>query len=258
MLCELKMMQHRNDHKIKEIITIAISWRLVALPPVDSISGRAPKTIAADIPIVGSCDVVLQDMINLVEDAAKKPDQKAIAAWWEQIDEWRNRHGLYTASRYGESSGNLIKPQDVVKMLHKVTNGDAYVCSDVGQHQMFAAQYYLFNKPRQWINSGGLGTMGFGLPAAMGVKMAHPDADVAVVTGEGSIQMCIQELSTCTQHQLPVKIITLNNQALGMVKQWQDMQYGSRYSHILYEDSLPDFIKLAEAYTEILPGEFGR
>jgi len=209
------------------------------------------KTIPADIPIVGSCAVVLDDIIEQVEASGKKPDKNALDNWWKQIDEWRARHGLYTASRYGESGGSLIKPQDVIKMLHKITNGDAYVCSDVGQHQMFAAQYYLFDKPRRWINSGGLGTMGFGLPSALGVKMAHPQADVAVVTGEGSIQMCIQELSSCTQHQLPVKIITLNNQALGMVKQWQDMQYGSRYSHILYEDSLPDFIKLAEAYGHV-------
>lgn len=209
------------------------------------------KTVTADIPIVGSCDAVLDEMLAQLEDSGKKPDENAISAWWQQIDDWRARHGLYTASRYGESSGSLIKPQDVIKMLHKVTGGDAYVCSDVGQHQMFAAQYYLFDKPRRWINSGGLGTMGYGLPAAMGVKMAFPEADVAVVTGEGSIQMCIQELSCCTQHQLPVKIITLNNQALGMVKQWQDMQYGSRYSHILYEDSLPDFIKLAEAYGHV-------
>ena len=209
------------------------------------------KTITADIPIVGSCDVVLQDMIDQIRASGKKPDQKALDAWWEQIDEWRDRHGLYTAPRHGESGGEIIKPQDVIKMLHKVTDGEAYVTSDVGQHQMFAAQYYLFNKPRQWVNSGGLGTMGFGLPAAMGVKMAFPDADVACVTGEGSIQMNIQELSTCTQHQLPVKIINLNNQALGMVKQWQDMQYGSRYSHILYEDSLPDFVKLAEAYGHV-------
>ncbi|MFA5496141.1 MAG: acetolactate synthase 3 large subunit [Porticoccaceae bacterium] len=209
------------------------------------------KTIQADIPIVGSCDVVLQDMIDQIRDAAKKPDAEAIAAWWEQIDEWRSRHGLYTAPRHGASGGDIIKPQDVIKLLHKVTEGKAYVSSDVGQHQMFAAQYYLFDKPRQWVNSGGLGTMGFGLPAAMGIKMAVPDADVACVTGEGSIQMCIQELSSLTQHQLPVKIINLNNQALGMVKQWQDMQYGSRYSHILYEDSLPDFVKLAEAYGHV-------
>jgi acetolactate synthase-1/2/3 large subunit len=209
------------------------------------------KTVPADIPIVGSCDVVMQEMIDQVADSAKKPDQKALDAWWEQIDEWRNRHGLYTAPRHEKSEGVCIKPQDVIKTLYKVTEGKAYITSDVGQHQMFAAQYYLFDEPRQWINSGGLGTMGFGLPAAMGVKMAFPDADVACVTGEGSIQMCIQELSSLTQHQLPVKIINLNNQALGMVKQWQDMQYGSRYSHILYEDSLPDFVKLAEAYGHV-------
>jgi len=209
------------------------------------------KTIQADIPIVGSCDAVLQDMIEQINEAGKKPDDKAIAAWWEQIDEWRARHGLYTAPRHGASGGEIIKPQDVIKVLHRVTGGKAYVTSDVGQHQMFAAQYYLFDNPRQWVNSGGLGTMGFGLPAAMGAKMAFPEADVACVTGEGSIQMCIQELSSLTQHQLPVKIINLNNQALGMVKQWQDMQYGSRYSHILYEDSLPDFVKLAEAYGHV-------
>ena len=209
------------------------------------------KTVQADIPIVGSCDAVLQEMIEQIADAGKKPDDKAIAAWWEQIDEWRARHGLYTAPRHGASGGEIIKPQDVIKVLHRVTQGKAYITSDVGQHQMFAAQYYLFDNPRQWVNSGGLGTMGFGLPAAMGAKMAFPEADVACVTGEGSIQMCIQELSSLTQHQLPVKIINLNNQALGMVKQWQDMQYGSRYSHILYEDSLPDFVKLAEAYGHV-------
>ncbi|WP_461482357.1 acetolactate synthase 3 large subunit [Porticoccus sp.] len=209
------------------------------------------KTVAADIPIVGACDVVLQEMIEQLEHSGKHPDEQAIAEWWKQIDEWRERHGIYTQSRYEPSVGNVIKPQDVIKALYKVTNGDAYVTSDVGQHQMFAAQYYLFDKPRRWINSGGLGTMGFGLPAAMGVQLAHPDAMVACVTGEGSIQMCIQELSTCTQYGLPVKIINLNNQALGMVRQWQDMQYSSRYSSSLYEDSLPDFIKLAEAYGHV-------
>jgi len=209
------------------------------------------KTVMADIPIVGSCEVVLADMIEQIKESGKKPDSEALAAWWEQIEEWRSRHGLYTAPRHGPSGGDIIKPQDVIKMLHKVTEGKAYVTSDVGQHQMFAAQYYLFDNPRQWVNSGGLGTMGFGLPAAMGAKMAFPQSDVACVTGEGSIQMCIQELSSLTQHQLPVKIINLNNQALGMVKQWQDMQYGSRYSHILYEDSLPDFVKLAEAYGHV-------
>ncbi len=209
------------------------------------------KNVPADIPIVGACDAVLDEMIEQIETAGEGPDAAALAEWWQQIDEWRRRHGLYTASRHEPSVGTLIKPQDAVRALYKVTEGKAYITSDVGQHQMFAAQYYLFDKPRQWFNSGGLGTMGYGLPAAMGVQMAFPGADVACVTGEGSIQMCIQELSACTQHQLPVKIINLNNQALGMVKQWQDMQYGSRYSQILYEDSLPDFVKLAEAYGHV-------
>ncbi|HAD08411.1 MAG TPA: acetolactate synthase 3 large subunit [Porticoccaceae bacterium] len=209
------------------------------------------KTVPVDIPIVGPCDVVLADMLTLIEAGKDRPDSDAISEWWQQIDGWRERYGLYTRPRYEPSDGKLIKPQDAIKALYKVTEGQAYITSDVGQHQMFAAQYYLFDKPRQWFNSGGLGTMGYGLPAAMGVQMAFPDAPVACVTGEGSIQMCIQELSACTQHQLPVKIIILNNQALGMVKQWQDMQYGSRYSHVLYEDSLPDFVKLAESYGHI-------
>jgi acetolactate synthase I/II/III large subunit len=209
------------------------------------------KTVSIDIPIVGPCDVVLQEMLDQVESSSETLDETAIAEWWTQINEWRDRHGIYTQPRHEPSSGNIIKPQDVIKTLFKVTGGDAYVTSDVGQHQMFAAQYYLFDKPRRWINSGGLGTMGFGLPAAMGVQLAHPDATVACVTGEGSIQMCIQELSTCKQYGLPVKIINLNNQALGMVRQWQDMQYSSRYSSSLYEDSLPDFIKLAEAYGHV-------
>ncbi len=209
------------------------------------------KTVNADVPIVGPVETVLQELIAAITESGAQPDQAALQDWWRQIDEWRERHGLYTQSRYEESGGDLIKPQDVIKILHKVTGGDAYVTSDVGQHQMFAAQYYGFDKPRRWINSGGLGTMGFGLPSAMGVKKAFPDADVACVTGEGSFQMCLQELSTCTQYQLPVKIINLNNQALGMVKQWQDMQYEGRYSQILYEDSLPDFVKLMEAYGHV-------
>lgn len=209
------------------------------------------KTVAIDIPIVGPCDAVLQEMIAQVENSDTQIDEAALAEWWTQIDEWRDRHGIYTQPRHEPSGGNIIKPQDVIKTLFKVTGGDAYVTSDVGQHQMFAAQYYLFDKPRRWINSGGLGTMGFGLPAAMGVQLAHPDATVACVTGEGSIQMCIQELSTCTQYGLPVKIINLNNQALGMVRQWQDMHYSSRYSSSLYEDSLPDFVKLAESYGHV-------
>ena len=209
------------------------------------------KNIEAHIPIVGTCRAVLSEILELVEESDTVPDADAIAAWWTQLDQWRADKGLYTASRYEESSGTCIKPQDVIKMLYKVTNGEAIVTSDVGQHQMFAAQYYLFDKPRMWINSGGLGTMGFGLPAAMGAKLAFPDVDVACVTGEGSIQMCIQELSTCTQHKLPVKIINLNNAALGMVRQWQDMNHNSRYSQSLYEESLPDFVALAEAYGHV-------
>jgi len=209
------------------------------------------KTIAADIPIVGPCDRVLQELIDQLGCSDDSQDESAITEWWTQINEWRDRHGIYTKPRHDASEGNIIKPQDVIRSLFNVTGGDAFVTSDVGQHQMFAAQYYLFNKPRRWINSGGLGTMGFGLPAAMGVQLANPGADVACVTGEGSIQMCIQELSTCTQYGLPVKIINLNNQALGMVRQWQDMQYSSRYSSSIYEDSLPDFVKLAESYGHV-------
>ena len=209
------------------------------------------KNIEAHIPIVGTCNSVLSEMLAIHQEMALSPDLTAIEEWWAQLDQWRADKGIYTASRYEESSGNCIKPQDVIKMLYKVTNGKAIVTSDVGQHQMFAAQYYLFDKPRTWINSGGLGTMGFGLPAAMGCKLAFPDTDVACVTGEGSIQMNIQELSTCTQHNLPVKIINLNNAALGMVRQWQDMNYSSRYSESVYEESLPDFVKLAEAYGHV-------
>ncbi|MDQ2078111.1 acetolactate synthase 3 large subunit [Marinimicrobium sp. ABcell2] len=208
------------------------------------------KTVAADVPIVGSVESVLTEMLALLKEDEKKPDAEGLAAWWKQIDEWRARHGLYTKPRY-KTDGDAIMPQDVIRTLHEVTKGDAYVTSDVGQHQMFAAQYYLFDKPRRWINSGGLGTMGFGLPAAMGVQIADREGVVACVTGEGSIQMCIQELSTCTQYHLPIKIICLNNQALGMVKQWQDMQYESRYSESLYEESLPDFVKLMESYGHV-------
>lgn len=209
------------------------------------------KNIEAHIPIVGSCGAVLAEMLDQIEASKKQPDADALSAWWAQINQWRADHGIYTQPRHEPSVGKLIKPQDVIRTLYEVTDGEAYVTSDVGQHQMFAAQYYLFDKPRQWINSGGLGTMGFGLPAAMGVQLAFPDAAVACVTGEGSIQMCIQELSTCTQHRLPVKIINLNNSALGMVRQWQDMNYSSRYAESLYEDSLPDFVALAEAYGHV-------
>jgi acetolactate synthase-1/2/3 large subunit len=211
------------------------------------------KTIAADVPIVGPCDSVLHDMLELVNELRRDgtdTDKQALTSWWQQIDEWREHAGLWVRPRY-DTSTNLIKPQEAIDMLYRVTNGDAFVTSDVGQHQMFAAQYYRFNKPRRWINSGGLGTMGFGLPAAMGVKLAFPDDDVACVTGEGSIQMNIQELSTCTQYKIPVKIINLHNGYLGMVKQWQDMQYESRYSESTYANSLPDFVKLAEAYGHV-------
>ncbi|MBP0049261.1 acetolactate synthase 3 large subunit [Marinobacterium sp. AK62] len=204
------------------------------------------KTVQADIPIVGPAKVVLDEMAQLVKNSKKQPDADALKAWWQQIDEWRQRHG----GRYRTDDSELMKPQQVIEMLSLVTNGDAFVTSDVGQHQMFAAQYYKFNKPNRWINSGGLGTMGFGLPAAMGVKMNFPDADVACVTGEGSIQMNIQELSTCKQYDLPVKILCLNNQSLGMVRQWQDMNYESRHSQS-YMQSLPDFVKLVESYGHV-------
>ena len=209
------------------------------------------KNITAHIPVVGTCTSVLDEMLSIIDELDSKPDAQAINDWWTKINQWRADKGIYTASRYEPSGGDTIKPQDVIKALYKETQGDAFITSDVGQHQMFAAQYYLFDKPRRWINSGGLGTMGFGLPAAMGVQLAHPEAQVACVTGEGSIQMCIQELSTCSQYNLPVKIINLNNSALGMVRQWQDMNYSSRYSQSLYEDSLPDFVALAEAYGHV-------
>ena len=208
------------------------------------------KTVAADIPIVGSVENVLEQMLGMLESNKDQPDADALAEWWSQINGWRERYGLYTAQRY-DTSGEMIMPQEVIETLFKVTEGDAFVTSDVGQHQMFAAQYYRFDQPRRWINSGGLGTMGFGLPAAMGVQFAYREAPVACVTGESSVQMCIQELSTCTQYHLPVKIINLNNQALGMVKQWQDMQYDGRYSESLYEESLPDFMKLVESYGHV-------
>jgi acetolactate synthase-1/2/3 large subunit len=205
------------------------------------------KTIKADIPIVGPVDSVLNDMLSALKDIGTKPNPDVVASWWKQVDEWRGNGKLFP---YDSGDGSIIKPQTVIETLSEVTAGNAFITSDVGQHQMFAAQYYRFNKPNRWINSGGLGTMGFGFPAAMGVKLSFPDDDVACVTGEGSIQMNIQELSTCLQYDLPVKIINLNNGALGMVRQWQDMVYNSRYSHS-YMESLPDFVKLAEAYGHV-------
>ncbi|MEC8126220.1 MAG: acetolactate synthase 3 large subunit [Pseudomonadota bacterium] len=202
-----------------------------------------------EVPLVGPVKPVLADMVEMLNQMDVDPDQDALSAWWETINGWREKYGLWTGDRF--TRRDKIMPQDVIRTLYEVTNGEAFICSDVGQHQMFAAQYYKYDQPRQWINSGGLGTMGFGLPAAMGVQLAHPESPVAVVTGEGSIQMCIEELSTCTQYNMPVKIINLNNAALGMVKQWQDMQYGGRYAASTYADSLPDFVKLAEAYGHV-------
>lgn len=203
------------------------------------------KTVRVDIPIVGSADSVLDSMLTLLDESNERNDNDAIATWWNDIEQWRSRNSL----AYDKNT-DRIKPQQVIETLYKLTHGDAYVASDVGQHQMFAALYYPFDKPRRWINSGGLGTMGFGLPAAMGVKLAMPDETVVCVTGDGSIQMNIQELSTALQYDTPVKIINLNNRFLGMVKQWQDMIYSGRHSHS-YMDSVPNFAKIAEAYGHV-------
>ncbi|MDE0988482.1 MAG: acetolactate synthase 3 large subunit [Pseudomonadales bacterium] len=208
------------------------------------------KTVNADVPIVGPVDTVLDEMIKLLEpEVAKRSEkqQQMLREWWEQIEGWRKQDCLAVIR---DESEDIIKPQEAVQAVYKATDGKAYVTSDVGQHQMFAAQYYPFDEPRKWINSGGLGTMGFGLPAAMGVQVAFPDEQVVCITGEGSIQMNIQELSTCSQYGLPIKIINVNNGSLGMVKQWQDMQYEGRHSHS-YMDSLPDFVKLVESYGHV-------
>ncbi|MBI6151444.1 acetolactate synthase 3 large subunit [Serratia surfactantfaciens] len=203
------------------------------------------KTVNADIPIVGDAKQVLVQMLELLAQDDKAQDHDALRDWWQSIEQWRARDCL----GYDKNSGT-IKPQAVIETLHRLTKGDAYVTSDVGQHQMFAALYYPFDKPRRWINSGGLGTMGFGLPAALGVKLALPEETVVCVTGDGSIQMNIQELSTALQYNLPVVVVNLNNRYLGMVKQWQDMIYSGRHSQS-YMDSLPDFVKLAEAYGHV-------
>jgi acetolactate synthase-1/2/3 large subunit len=203
------------------------------------------KRVKVDIPIVGDVKEVLKELIEQLQHAEHGPDTQALKTWWDEIEGWRSKDCL----AYDRKS-EIIKPQYVVEKLWELTDGNAFVCSDVGQHQMWAAQFYPFNKPRRWINSGGLGTMGFGLPAAMGVKMAFPDDEVVCITGEGSIQMCIQELSTCKQYNTPVKIISLNNRYLGMVRQWQQIEYKKRYSSS-YMDALPDFVKLAEAYGHV-------
>ncbi|HEX5364443.1 MAG TPA: biosynthetic-type acetolactate synthase large subunit [Gallionella sp.] len=204
------------------------------------------KRVKVDLPIVGDLKLSLDELLGVLRNSKRKPDAADMTAWWKQVDEWRVKGG---GLRYRNST-EVIKPQYVIETLHKITGGDAFVASDVGQHQMWAAQYYKFDKPRRWINSGGLGTMGFGLPAAMGVQLINPGATVACVTGEGSIQMNIQELSTCKQFRLPIKVVALNNRYLGMVRQWQEFFHGNRYSES-YMDALPDFVKLAEAYGHV-------
>jgi acetolactate synthase-1/2/3 large subunit len=213
---------------------------------VDIDPSSISKRVRVDVPIVGDVKEVLLELIAQIKDASSRPDAAALSGWWGQINEWRKRECLSF-----KDSTEVIKPQMVVDKLWQLTRDrDTYITSDVGQHQMWAAQFYRFEEPRRWINSGGLGTMGVGLPYAMGIKLAKPDSDVFCITGEGSIQMCIQELSTCLQYKTPVKIVSLNNRYLGMVRQWQQLDYGGRYSHS-YMDALPDFVKLAEAYGHV-------
>jgi acetolactate synthase-1/2/3 large subunit len=205
------------------------------------------KRVKVDVPIVGDVKDVLTELIGMVKESAARPDEAALADWWKAIEGWRSRDCL----KYDRANQDVIKPQYVVETLWNMTkDADAYVTSDVGQHQMWAAQYYRFDEPRRWINSGGLGTMGVGIPYAMGIKLARPDSEVYCVTGEGSVQMCIQELSTCLQYNTPIKILSLNNRYLGMVRQWQEIEYSGRYSHS-YMDALPNFVKLAEAYGHV-------
>jgi acetolactate synthase-1/2/3 large subunit len=212
---------------------------------VDVDPSSISKNVKVDVPIVGEVAHVLRELIRALDESGRKPDPEALATWWQQIKEWQSQDCL----KYDQGS-DLIKPQLVVQKFWELTQGDAFVTSDVGQHQMWAAQFYGFDKPNRWINSGGLGTMGVGLPFAMGVQFAHPEATVGCITGEASIQMCIQELSTCYQYQLPLKILNLNNRYMGMVRQWQEFFYQGRYA-MSYMDALPDFIKLAEAYGHV-------
>jgi acetolactate synthase I/II/III large subunit len=224
--------QHFASHP-RKIIHIDIDPSVIA------------KRVKVDVPIVGNLKEVLVEMTSQIKAAGPLKNNAHLAKWWDQINEWRKKDCL----KYDRDS-QIVKPQYVVEKLWELTGGDAFICSDVGQHQMWAAQFYKFNKPRRWINSGGLGTMGVGLPYAMGIKKAFPDEDVFTITGEGSIQMCIQELSTCKQYNTPVKIVSLNNRYLGMVRQWQELTYNRRYSSS-YMDSLPDFVKLAEAFGHV-------
>ncbi|MBM3387183.1 MAG: acetolactate synthase 3 large subunit, partial [Betaproteobacteria bacterium] len=205
------------------------------------------KRVKVDVPIVGDVKDVLVELMAMIRESGLKPDEAALKGWWDMIEGWRSRDCM----KYDRANTQVIKPQMVVETLWNMTkDADAYITSDVGQHQMFAAQYYKFNEPRRWINSGGLGTMGVGIPYAMGIKLAKPDSEVFCITGEGSVQMCIQELSTCLQYNTPIKVLSLNNRYLGMVRQWQEIEYSGRYSHS-YMDALPDFVKLAEAYGHV-------
>jgi acetolactate synthase-1/2/3 large subunit len=212
---------------------------------VDIDPASISKNVTVDVPIVGDVNSVLKGMISQLKASERKPDGEALAKWWQQIEEWRSKDCL----KYSTDS-KLIKPQHVIESLYKVTKGDAFVTSDVGQHQMWAAQFYKFDKPRRWVNSGGLGTMGFGLPAAMGVQFAHPKAMVASINGDGGVQMNIQEMATCMHYGLPIKVICLNNGFLGMVRQWQEFFYDERYSQV-HVEAQPDFVKLAEAYGHV-------
>ncbi|MBT3068210.1 acetolactate synthase 3 catalytic subunit [Rhodoferax sp. U11-2br] len=214
---------------------------------VDIDPSSISKRVRVDIPIVGDVKEVLTELIAMIKESTLKPDAHALGAWWDTIDGWRKRECL----KYDRGANGVIKPQYVVETLWNMTkDADTYITSDVGQHQMWAAQYYRFDEPRRWINSGGLGTMGVGIPYAMGIKLAKPESEVFCITGEGSVQMCIQELSTCLQYNTPIKICSLNNRYLGMVRQWQEIEYSGRYSHS-YMDALPNFVKLAEAYGHV-------
>jgi acetolactate synthase-1/2/3 large subunit len=228
---------------------VSVPSKFTAVPKkiihIDVDPSSIAKRVKVDVPIVGDVKLVLREMLDILKQSGQKPEPTALAGWWMQIEAWRAPNSLLYAQ-----SDELIKPQFVVQKLYEVTGGQAIITSDVGQHQMWAAQYYRFDRPRQWLNSGGLGTMGVGLPYAMGAQLANPEAVVACITGEASIQMNIQELSTCHQYRIPVKIINLNNRYLGMVRQWQEIFYGNRYSES-YMDALPDFVKLAEAYGHV-------